>query len=175
MLYYDLERFLGYRPGFLIFLKLLLTNPNILCIAMVRWQNYLYHNNVPMIPTLLKALNIWLNGADIGIGANIGKGLIIRHCNGIVIGNGAVLGQNCTILHQVTLGERYGDGSDQSLQKYPIIGNNVTISAGAKVIGGITIGDNVVIGANAVVISDVPRDCIAVGIPALIRKKSSSA
>ena len=92
-------------------------------------------------------LNIWLTGADFCLGCVIGKGLIIRHSNGIVVGGLSVIGENCTLLQQVTLGERDGDGSDHN-HSNPIVGNGVTISAGAKLIGGIVVGDNAIIGAN---------------------------
>ncbi|WP_427126724.1 serine O-acetyltransferase EpsC [Priestia megaterium] len=166
----DLERLYGKRPGKLKILKLLVSNTNIQCIALLRLQNCLFNKKVPFIPTLIKNLNLFLTGADIGIGVEIGKGLIIRHSNGIVVGRGAVIGDNCTLLQQVTIGEKYGDGSDPT-HRYPSIGNNVTLSAGAKIIGPIILGDNVVVGANAVVIKDVPNNSVAVGIPAVYKEK----
>jgi len=87
----------------------------------------------------------------------IGKNLSLEHFLGIVIGKDVVLGDNCKIYQQVTLGQKNG--------RYPVIGNNVTIYAGAKVIGGIKIGNNVQIGANAVVLCDVPDNSIVVGVP----------
>ncbi|PGA14221.1 serine acetyltransferase [Priestia aryabhattai] len=87
----------------------------------------------------------------------IGKNLSLEHFLGIVIGKDVVLGDNCKIYQQVTLGQKNGN--------YPVIGNNVTIYAGAKVIGGIKIGNNVQIGANAVVLCDVPDNSIVVGVP----------
>lgn len=96
----------------------------------------------------------------------IGSNLKIEHFSGIVIGNKVVIGDNCTIYQQVTLGQKNNE--------YPIIGNNVTIYPGAKVLGGIKIGNNSVIGANAVVLNNVPDNAIAVGIPAKnIIKKSN--
>ena len=91
-------------------------------------------------------------------GAKIGKHLTIPHPNGIVVGKGREIGDNVTIYHQVTIGQNHG--------KYPVIGNNVIIYAGAKIVGGIRVGDNCIVGANAVVIDDVPENNILGGVPA---------
>lgn len=96
--------------------------------------------------------------------AQIGGGLRIPHNIGIVISGKAVIGQNCEILHGVTIGT-------SSKNKAPHIGDNVFIGAGAKVIGNITIGDNVKIGANAVVTKDVRSNCTIVGINKIINDK----
>ena len=85
------------------------------------------------------------------------------HFDGITIGSGVKIGKNCTLFQQVTLGKEK--------EKFPIIGDNVTIYAGAKVIGDVRIGDNCIIGANAVVLKDVPDNCIAVGVPARIIRR----
>ncbi len=103
-------------------------------------------------------------GADIPLNSKLGGGLIIPHPNGIVIHPAAVIGPNCLIFQQVTI----GTGSTSGLPK---IGGHVDIGAGAKILGGIIIGDNVKIGANSVVIEDVPDNCTVAGIPAKIIKK----
>ena len=101
-----------------------------------------------------------VTGAEIPLNAQIGGGLLIPHPNGIVIHSGAVIGPNCLIFQQVTIGSGKGG--------LPTIGGHVDIGAGAKVLGGIIIGDHARIGANAVVITDVPAGATAVGIPARI-------
>jgi len=93
---------------------------------------------------------------------SIGKGLFIQHGFSTIVM--ADLGDNCWINQQVTIG--YKDKSGR-----PKIGNNVRITAGAKVLGNITIGDNVTVGANSVVVKDVPPNCVVVGIPARIIKR----
>ncbi|MBE8995900.1 serine O-acetyltransferase [Microcystis aeruginosa] len=93
---------------------------------------------------------------------SIGKGLFIQHGFSTIVM--ADLGDNCWINQQVTIG--YKDKSGR-----PKIGNNVRITAGAKVLGNITIGDNVTVGANSVVVKDVPPNCVVVGIPARIVKR----
>lgn len=95
--------------------------------------------------------------------AEISSPIIMPHPIGIVIGMGTKIGENVTIYQSVTIGQKE--------EKYPTIGNNVIVYPGAKIIGKVTIGDNAIIGPNAVVIKDVPKDCIAVGIPARIIEK----
>ena len=106
---------------------------------------------------------------DFKIKTEIGKGLHIPHPIGIVINGKAKIGNNCTIMQQVTIGNKLND------DKIPEIGNNVFIGAGAKIIGNIKIEDNVIIGANAVVTKSIPKNCIVAGIPAkIIRKRNET-
>lgn len=105
-------------------------------------------------------------GVEIGTHPVIGSNLRIEHFQGVVIGDHVTIGNNCVLYQQVTLGQKDG--------KYPAVGNNVIIYAGAKVLGDITIGDHAVIGANAVVIKDVPANQCAAGVPARIINKGQS-
>lgn len=102
-----------------------------------------------------------VTGADIPLNSRIGGGLLLPHPNGIVIHPEAVIGPNCLIFQQVTIGTRSGS-------RPPVIGGHVDIGAGAKVLGAITIGDHANVGANAVVLKDIPSRKNAVGIPAKI-------
>ena len=102
-----------------------------------------------------------VTGADIPLNCNLGGGLVLPHPNGIVIHPRSTIGPNCLIYQQVTIGE----GSREGL---PRIGGHVDNGAGAKILGGVTIGDHARIGANAVVLQDVPPGASAVGIPARI-------
>ena len=108
-----------------------------------------------------------ITGIEIHPGATIGKGLMIDHGTGVVIGETAEIGDNCTIYQGVTLG---GTGKDVG-KRHPTLGNNVMVGAGAKVLGPFYIGDNTKIAANAVVLEEIPENCTAVGIPAKIVKK----
>jgi serine O-acetyltransferase len=105
-----------------------------------------------------------LTGIELPCEVEIGRNFVIDHFGGIIISGYAKFGDNCRIRNGVVVGiRRVGD------RVAPVIGNNVDIGAGAKVLGPITIGDNVAIGANAVVLTDVPADSIAVGVPAVIK------
>lgn len=106
-------------------------------------------------------------GIEIHPGASIGKSLFIDHGVGVVIGETAIIGDNVTIFHDVTLG---GTGKEKG-KRHPTIGNNVLIGSGAKVLGNIIIGDNVKIGANSVILNDVPDGVTIVGIPGKIVNK----
>ncbi len=108
-------------------------------------------------------------GIEIHPGATIGKGLFIDHGSGVVIGETAEIGDNCTLYQGVTLG---GTGKDIG-KRHPTLGNNVMIGAGAKVLGPFKVGDNSKIAANAVVLSEVPPNCTAVGVPARVVKRGN--
>ena len=105
-----------------------------------------------------------LTGIEIHPGATIGKGLVIDHGSGVVIGETAVIGDNCTLYQGVTLG---GTGKDVG-KRHPTLGNNVMVGAGAKILGPMTIGDNAKIAAGAVVLHEIPANGTAVGIPARV-------
>ncbi len=106
-------------------------------------------------------------GIEIHPGATIGKGLFIDHGNGVIIGETAILGDNVTLYQGVTLG---GTGKEQG-KRHPTIGNNVMISAGAKVLGSFKIGDNSKIGAGSVVLEEVPPGSTVVGVPGHVVKR----
>jgi serine O-acetyltransferase len=109
----------------------------------------------------------FITGVEIHPGAKIGKGLVIDHGMGVVIGETAEIGDNCTLYQGVTLG---GTGKDVG-KRHPTLGNNVMVGAGAKVLGPFTIGDNTKIAANAVVLDEIPDNCTAVGIPAKVVRR----
>ena len=111
-----------------------------------------------------------VTGVEIHPGAQLGRRLFIDHGMGVVIGETAVVGDDVLLFHGVTLGGR----SMRRGKRHPTLGDNVTVGAGAKVLGPVQIGSGAQIGANAVVITDVPADYIAVGIPAKIRPNPGS-
>jgi serine O-acetyltransferase len=114
---------------------------------------------------LLSQLTRWLTGVEIHPGAQIGRRFFIDHGMGVVIGETAEVGDDVLLYHGVTLGGR----SMKRVKRHPTVGNNVTIGAGARVLGPVYIGDGVQIGANSVVVKDVPAGAVATGIPATIR------
>lgn len=110
-------------------------------------------------------------GIEIHPGAKIGKGLFIDHGNGVIIGETAIIGDNVTLYQGVTLG---GTGKEHG-KRHPTVGNNVMISAGAKVLGSFTIGDNSKIGAGSVVLREVPPCSTVVGVPGRVVKRGNQA
>lgn len=106
-------------------------------------------------------------GIEIHPGAVIGKGLFIDHGSGVIIGETTVIGDNCTLYQGVTLG---GTGKEHG-KRHPTLGNNVMISAGAKVLGSFTIGDNSKVGAGSVVLDEVPPNSTVVGVPGRVVKR----
>ena len=119
------------------------------------------------IAYILKQINRVLFATDISYKAEISNDCDFTHNGlGVVIGDGVVIGKGCIIRQNVTIGGKDING----ISKYPVIGNNCMVGAGAVLIGDICVGDNVQIGANAVVLNDIPNDSIAVGIPAKVKK-----
>lgn len=127
-----------------------------------------YHNSMNPFKLILRNLAVlryrfWsvITGADIPLNCKLGGGLLLPHPNGIVIHPDAVIGPNCLIFQQVTIGTVAGKSP-------PVIGGHVDIGAGAKILGNVSIGDDANIGANAVVLINVPAGKTAVGVPAKI-------
>lgn len=108
-------------------------------------------------------------GIEIHPGATIGKGLFIDHGNGVIIGETAIIGDNVTLYQGVTLG---GTGKECG-KRHPTIGNNVMISAGAKILGSFTVGENSKIGAGSVVLSEIPPNSTVVGVPGRVVKRDN--
>lgn len=133
-------------------------------VILYRFSEYFYLKKFYWISTQLRYKLERRFGVYIGARTIIGTGLKMPHPNGIIIGEGVIIGHNATIYQQVTLGgSRIGDAKENS---YPILGDNCVLFSGAKLVGKIRIGCNCVIGANAVVLKDVPDNKTAVGIPA---------
>ena len=145
-------------------LEVLLLYQGVHALLFHRVAHWFYRHNIMFIARWISQVSRFITGIEIHPGATIGRRLVIDHGMGIVIGETAEIGDDCLIYHGVTLG---GTGKDQG-KRHPTIGNNVLISCGAKVLGPFKVGDNARIAANAVVLSEVPEDATAVGIPAQI-------
>lgn len=142
--------------------------PGFQAITAHRFIHLLYKLHVPFIPRLLSQLVRFLTGLEIHPGATIGKGFFVDHGMGVVIGETTIIGNNCMLYHNVTLG---GTGKHVG-KRHPTLGNNVTIGTGAILLGPIHVGDNVKIGANSfVVMRDVPSNTTVAGTPARIIKR----
>src|SRR5674476_853641 len=129
-----------------------------------RIANWLWHRNLRWLGRLVSHIGRFLTGIEIHPGATIGRRVFIDHGMGVVIGETAVIGDDCTLYHGVTL----GGTSWNKGKRHPTLENGVVIGAGAKVLGPIIVGANAKIGSNAVVVKDVPAGATAVGIPARI-------
>ena len=152
------------------------TRQGLWAMVVYRFGNWRYtlRNRVVRIPfsflyKLLKVFSEILTGIELPCEAKLGRRFRIDHFGGIVISGDAVFGDDCVIRNGVTVGLRH-----TGQRGAPLIGNRVDIGAGAKVLGSIRVGDDVAIGANAVVITDVPSNSIAVGVPAKIRPRKSA-
>ncbi len=126
-----------------------------------RIGHFLYRHKLFFLARLVSQIGRFFTGIEIHPGAKIGRRLFIDHGMGIVIGETATIGNDCTIYHGVTLG---GTGKDKN-KRHPDLGNNVMVGCGAKILGPIKIGNNVKIGANAVVVKAVEDNSTIVGIP----------
>jgi len=131
-----------------------------------RLSHWLYNKKRYTLARYVSQTIRFFTGIEIHPGAKIGKGLFIDHGMGVIIGETAEIGDNCTIYQGVTLG---GTGKDVG-KRHPTLGNNVLVGAGAKVLGPFKVGDNSKIAANAVVLSEVPENSTCVGVPARIVK-----
>lgn len=145
-------------------LEIALLYPGVKAVRSHRKAHWCYEHNLKFLARWISQRSRKKTGIEIHPGAKIGKRLVIDHGMGIVIGETAEIGDDCLIYHGVTLG---GTGKDCG-KRHPTIGNNVMISCGAKVLGPFRVGDNSRIAANAVVLSEVPPNCTAVGAPARI-------
>lgn len=159
---YDLGKVMENDPAARNKLEVLLLYPSVHALINHRIAHFFYKHKFFFIARLISQISRFITGIEIHPGAKIGRGLVIDHGMGVVIGETAEVGDDVLIYHGVTLG---GTGKHKG-KRHPTVGNNVMIGSGAKVLGPITIGDNVKIGSNAVVLKDVPKNATAVGIPA---------
>lgn len=136
-----------------------------------RLAHKLYQKQHFFLARYISQRGVRKTGIEIHPGAQIGKGFFIDHGNGVIIGETTVIGDNVTLYQGVTLG---GTGKEHG-KRHPTIGNNVMISAGAKVLGSFTIGDNSKIGAGSVVLSEVPPNSTVVGVPGRVVKRNNMA
>lgn len=133
-----------------------------------RLAHYLHNKGYVLTARALSQFMKMITGIEIHPGATIGKGLFIDHGSGVVIGETAEIGDNCTLYQGVTLG---GTGKDSG-KRHPTLGNNVMVGAGAKVLGPFKVGDHAKIAAGAVVLKEIPENSTAVGIPAKVVRRA---
>ena len=134
-----------------------------------RLAHKLYKLKIPFLPRFISQFSRFITGIEIHPGASIGKNFFIDHGMGVVIGETAIIGDNCLMYQGVTLG---GTGKETG-KRHPTIGNNVTLGAGAILLGNITIGDNSNVGAGSVVIKSAKENSTLVGVPARVVKEKN--
>lgn len=166
-LIYDIKSILERDPAARNGLEVFLLYPGLHAVMWHRVAHFFYKIKLKFIARVISQLTRFFTGIEIHPGATIGKGLLIDHGMGVVIGETAIVGDDCTIYQGVTLG---GTGKEKG-KRHPTLGNNVVVGSGAKVLGPFCVGDNSKIAAGAVVLNEVPPDSTCVGVPARVVKK----
>lgn len=167
----DREAVLQRDPAAKSMAEVMLCYPGLKALKAHRRANVLFRKGHVLLARMLSQRARHQTGIEIHPGAEIGRRVFIDHGDGVVIGETTIIGDDVTIYQGVTLG---GTGKDVG-KRHPTIGSNVTIGAGAKVLGPINIGNNVKIGAGSIVLKDVPDNCTVVGNPGRIVKKKQPA
>jgi serine O-acetyltransferase len=139
--------------------------PGLHAVVLHRRAHWFWNHGFKWLGRFVSHIARFLTGIEIHPGAKLGERVFFDHAMGVVVGETAEIGDGCTIYQGVTLG---GTSLYKGTKRHPTLGKNVVVSAGAKVLGGFTVGDNAKIGSNAVVIKPVPAGATAVGIPARI-------
>ncbi|MGH6623696.1 MAG: serine O-acetyltransferase [Burkholderiaceae bacterium] len=146
--------------------------PGLHALLMHRFAHACWRSGFLWLGRFVSNISRFLTGIEIHPGATIGRHVFIDHGLGIVIGETAVVGEGSTIYQGVTLG---GTSLTRGSKRHPTLGRNVIVGAGAKIVGGFTVGDGARIGSNAVVVKEVPAGATAVGNPARILHRESDA
>ncbi|MEZ4491846.1 MAG: serine O-acetyltransferase [Dehalococcoidia bacterium] len=157
----DIRAAMDRDPAATNWLEVVLFYPGFHARTLHRLANALHRQGVPVIPRGIMHMARFLTGIEIHPGATIGERFFIDHGMGVVIGETAEIGDNVMVYQGVTL----GGTSTRRVKRHPTLRDNVTVGAGAKVIGGITVGENSQIGAGSVVVTNVPANATVVGVP----------
>ena len=165
-LYEDAKNIKAKDPAKTNILQVIILYPGFHILVFHKISHFLYINKLIFLARLISQIGRFFTGIEIHPGAKIGKRLFIDHGMGVVIGETATIGDDCTIYHNSTLG---GTGKE-TMKRHPDIGNNVIIGAGAKVLGAINIGDNVKVGANATVTKNIPDNVKVIKFNQILKK-----
>src|ERR1051325_2763841 len=165
----DIRRLIDGEPDRLTKLGLLFFNLGLHAVLLYRFSHWLSVHHLDAIAVVAGYCNSLLTGAQISPRAKIGKGLVIYHPQGMVIGATSTIGDFCTLTQTNMIGQRYGRNDR------PVIGDHFYVGAGAKIMGTIRIGSHVRVGANAVVLESLPDHVTAVGIPARVTQNSKTS
>ncbi len=157
----DLKAVFDRDPAVRNVFEIILCYPGFHAMLFYRVSHKLWTHKFYLPGRFISHLGRFFTGIEIHPGAKIGRGFFIDHGMGVVIGETAEIGENCTLYHQVTLG-----GTSWAKEKrHPTLGNNVVVGSGAKILGPFTVGDNAKIGSNSVVVKEVPINATVVGVP----------
>ena len=148
-------------------LEIIFLYPGFKAVRMYRRAHWCYTHKLFFLARLISQRCVRRTNIEIHPGATIGRRFFIDHGTGVVIGETAVIGDDCILYQGVTLG---GTGKDHG-KRHPTLGNNVMVGAGAKILGPFAVGDNSNVAAGSIVLSEIPPNCTAVGIPARIVKQ----
>jgi serine O-acetyltransferase len=148
-------------PAAQSYFEIFTTYPGVHAVLVHRLSHRLWQSGFRWVARLISTLTRWWTGIEIHPGAEIGRRFFIDHGMGVVIGETAVIGDDCTLYHGVTL----GGTSWKKGKRHPTLGNGVVVGAGAKILGPIAVGDGARIGSNSVVLKSVPAGATVVGIP----------
>lgn len=165
-LYEDAKNIKAKDPASRNILEVMILYPGFHILVFHRISHFLYRHKLFFLARLNSQLGRFFTGIEIHPGAKIGRRFFIDHGIGVVIGETATVGNDCTMYHNATLG---GTGKDKN-KRHPDIGNNVMIGCGAKVLGPIKVGDNVKIGANSIVLKDIPDNVTVVKCNEILNK-----
>ena len=152
------------QNGFVIFLSY----PGLHAKWMHTPEHWLWDHGAKSLARVISQITRFFTGVEIHPAAQLGRRLFIDHAMGVVIGETTIVGDDCVLYQGVTLG---GTGKESG-KRHPTLGNNVTVGAGAKVLGNIHLGNGVKVGGNSVVVKDVPDDCTVVGIPGRVVRRN---
>lgn len=161
---YDIRAVLERDPAARNGAEVFFLYPGVQAVFWHRTAHFLYKHGLKFLARWISQTTRFFTGIEIHPGAVIGRGLFIDHGMGVVIGETAVVGDNCTIYQGVTLG---GTGKEKG-KRHPTLGDNVMVGSGAKVLGPFRVGSNSKIAAGAVVLSEVPENSTCVGVPARV-------
>ncbi len=157
----DLKAVFDRDPAVRSVFEIILCYPGFHAMLFYRLSHALWTRKIYLLGRFVSHLGRFFTGIEIHPGAQIGRGFFIDHGMGVVIGETAEIGENCTLYHQVTLG-----GTSWAKEKrHPTLGNNVVVGSGAKILGPFTVGDNAKVGSNSVVVKEVPNNATVVGVP----------
>ena len=164
----DLDAILARDPATNSRLEAMLCSSGFHGICIYRLSHALWQKKLHLCARVLSQFGRFLTGVEIHPAAKIGKGFVIDHGMGVVIGETAKIGDNVTLYHDVTLGGTsvFDSRGKLKTKRHPTIGNNVIIGSGSQILGPITVGDNCKVGSNAIVIKEVAPDTTVVGFPA---------